>query len=59
MPGNEVDIRILEARAGYLEENNKQMLNLIQQLVNLIGTMNMDIMDLRSRVKELKKDRNS
>ena len=59
MPGNEVDIRILEARAGYLEENNKQMLNLIQQLVNLIGTMNMDIMDLRSRVKELEKDRNS
>lgn len=59
MPGNEVDIRILEARAGYLEENNKQMLNLIQQLVNLIGTMNMDIRDLRSRVKELKKDRNS
>lgn len=59
MPGNEIDIRILEARAGYLEKNNKQMLDLIQQLVNLIGTMNMDIIDLRSRVKELEKDRKS
>lgn len=59
MPGNEIDIRILEARAGFLEKNNKELVNLIQQLVNLIGIMNMDIIDLRSRVKELEKDRNS
>ena len=59
MPGNAREIRILEARAGYLEKNNKELVNLIQQLVNLIGIMNMDIIDLRSRVIELEKDRKS
>ena len=59
MPGNELDIRILEARCTMLENNLKNSLNLMQQLVNLIGTMNMDIIDLRSRVIELEKDRKS
>ena len=48
-----------DKQTTFLEKNNKELVNLIQQLVNLIGIMNMDIMDLRSRVKELEKDRNS
>ena len=49
----ELDIKLLEARAGMLENNLKGSLNLIQQLVNQIEIMNNNIIDLNARVIEL------
>ena len=49
----ELDIKLLEARAGMMENNLKVTLNLIQQLVNQIERMNKDITDLNSRIIEL------
>ena len=55
----ELDIKLLEARAGMLENNLKGSLNLIQQLVNQIEIMNNNIIDLNARVIELERDKRS
>ena len=55
----ELDIKLLEARAGMMENNLKTTLNLIQQLVNQIEIMNNDIIKLNGKILELERDKRS
>lgn len=55
----ELDIKLLEARAGMLENNLKTTLDLIQQLVNQIEIMNNDIIKLNGKILELERDKRS
>ena len=55
----ELDIKLLEARAGMMENNLKVTLDLIQQLVNHIEIMNNDIIKLNGKILELERDKRS
>lgn len=55
----ELDIKLLEARAGMMENNLKVTLDLIQQLVNQIEIMNNDIIKLNGKILELERDKRS
>ena len=55
----ELEIKLLEARAGMLENNLKTTLDLIQQLVNQIEIMNNDIIKLNGKILELERDKRS
>lgn len=55
----ELDIKLLEARAGMMENNLKVTLDLIQQLVDHIEIMNNDIIKLNGKILELERDKRS
>ena len=55
----ELDIKLLEARAGMMENNLKVTLDLIQQLVNQIEIMNKDIIKLNGKILKLERDKRS
>lgn len=55
----ELDIKLLEARAGMMENNLKGTLDLIQQLVDQIEIMNKDIIKLNGKILELERDKRS